>query len=166
MRPIPGWSDYFAGNDGCIYSTKKYRGNFFRQLAPATHGTTNYLHVNLCNGKRRRGFDIHILVCLAFNGPRPKGSEQWDVSHLDGTDRNNLPGNLIWETHAQNMRRRQQHGTDDCGSRNSRAHLNSEQVTSVKGWLAEGVSGVEIARRVGCSWRIISRIKCGNGYIR
>lgn len=59
------------------------------------------------NGKQEQS-PIHVLVALAFHGPRPDGME---VRHLDGVRTNNRPENLSWGTHAENMQDAIAHGT-------------------------------------------------------
>lgn len=51
---------------------------------------------------------IGRVVLLHFVGDPPEGTE---CSHIDGNNLNNHLDNLIWETHTENMRRMDNHGT-------------------------------------------------------
>ena len=44
---------------------------------------------------------VHILVCEAFHGHRPK--DEYEVDHIDGNKRNNRADNLRWVSHLDNM---------------------------------------------------------------
>lgn len=52
---------------------------------------------------------MHVLVCRAFHGAAPEGQE---VRHLNGNPPDNRAINLAWGTRSQNMRDKQDHGTD------------------------------------------------------
>ena len=51
---------------------------------------------------------VHQLVAEAFHGPRPDGME---VRHLDGVRTNNVPSNLAYGTHLENIQDTVRHGT-------------------------------------------------------
>jgi hypothetical protein len=51
------------------------------------------------SGKRRE-FGVHVLVALAFVGPKP---DRQEVCHWDDDKSNNLPGNLRWGTRSENV---------------------------------------------------------------
>ena len=44
---------------------------------------------------------VHVLVCSAFHGPKPKGCQ---VGHKDDNPENNRADNLEWITPSQNMK--------------------------------------------------------------
>lgn len=79
-------------------------------------------------GKVRR-FQVHTLVCTAFNGPCPEGLE---CRHEDGNCANNRPGNLSWGTHTDNMRDKRKHGTQTEGGDSPRAKLTEKQVLAIR----------------------------------
>lgn len=160
LLTIEGFPDYLAGSDGNIYSLK---GVSPRILKEAPDGKGRYLHVTLREDGKSRIKLVHILVCSAFHGIRPTGCV---VSHKDGNCRNNVPDNLIWETQQDNLLRRREHGTDDCGTKNSRAMFDDSQITQIRHWINEGVKLREIAQRIGCNERAIGKIKRGERYMR
>jgi hypothetical protein len=70
-----------------------------------------YQVVKLCKGGEEVARTVHGLVALAFHGPRG----ELEVRHLDGDQLNNLPGNLTYGTHAENMQDMVRHGRGNAG---------------------------------------------------
>ena len=107
IKDLKGFTDYYAGSDGLIYTTKKAprynpKGEL-RILKPRTH-PSGYLYYGLFVGSKankqrlwRRG---HRLVAETFIGRIPKGLE---VNHKDGDKHNNNPINLEYMTRQQNV---------------------------------------------------------------
>ena len=50
---------------------------------------------------RGRTYKVHVLVCEAFNGPKPDGKPY--CLHRDEDGWNNVPGNLYWGTQKENL---------------------------------------------------------------
>ncbi len=105
MKAIPGFKNYFAGDDGEIYSMMTWPRNAKppkepRKLRANRGGGYGYRYVSLGQGNTR---SVHSLVCEAFHGPRPEGME---VCHGVRGRWDNLPDNLSWGTRAKN------HGPD------------------------------------------------------
>lgn len=99
-RPVPGFPGYSVSDDGQVM------GKRGRVLNPCvTHG--GHLRVNLyTNGKPQAVF-VHILVLLAFSGPRPEGQ---DCRHLNGVATDNRVANLKWGTKSENTLDKVAHG--------------------------------------------------------
>jgi len=67
-----------------------------------------YLCFNLCKSGHRANGRIHVLVLLAFVGPRPEGQQ---ARHLNGNATDNRRVNLAWGTPKQNTADSIRHGT-------------------------------------------------------
>lgn len=111
LRPIPGYADYFASDDGNVWSTTGWRGIEAKQLAKQIdqHG---YHKVRLVVDGKRRKKTAHSLICSAFHGPKPTPTHE--VRHLNGIRIDNRPNNLVWGTRSENALDRQRHGTEKC----------------------------------------------------
>lgn len=113
-RPIPGFMGYEASNHARIRSLdrivimrnggrRKHHGRIRRQVtSPGGYQIVG----GLPNGRTR---PVHVLVCLAFHGPRPNPSSV--VRHLNGVSSDNKPENLAWGTHSENNFDLVRHGT-------------------------------------------------------
>jgi hypothetical protein len=60
------------------------------------YGGTRYRHVQLGKGVTGR---VHVLVALAFAGPRPAGNV---ARHYDDLPHHCCSGNILWGTHSDN----------------------------------------------------------------
>lgn len=80
-----------------------------RALAGTIERRSGYRKVVLSCADHRQTRPIHVLVCEAFHGRRPKGA---DVRHLDGDSLNNLATNLAWGDRSRNNRDAVAHGTN------------------------------------------------------
>lgn len=105
-RAVPDFPGYMASSEGRIRS--HVRNPAGRLMAPVANCQSGYLQVCLQQGGRQRSRPVHVLVALAFHGPRPDGMV---TRHLDGSRTNNRPDNLAWGTPAENSADRERHGT-------------------------------------------------------
>lgn len=79
------------------------------QLKPFLDPTTGYLKVRLHRLGMRPTRPVHVLVCVAFHGPRPAKA---DVRHCDGDKFNNAATNLTWGSRRENNLDAVAHGTN------------------------------------------------------
>ena len=108
-RPVPGFGGYEASSRGRVRSVDRRLSD--GRLAggvilAATEDDNGYLRVTLSIGGKPTTVAVHVLVCTAFKGKRPRGKE---VRHLDGVKVNCGPGNLAWGTKSSNAKDRERH---------------------------------------------------------
>ena len=105
-RVIPGFPDYQVSNLGNVKSLRRKTPRVMRPQK----WTTGYRLVSLrLDGDNNYHYRlVHVLVMLAFVGPKPDGL---CIRHLDGNPSNNQLTNLTYGTLAENQRDRIAHGT-------------------------------------------------------
>lgn len=140
LRPIPGIVGYAAGSDGWVYSFVRPAAARNRmpkyQMTPrrvgSLHRAVGRRYTGVAwTGKRE---PTSRLIAAAFHGPCPDGME---VSHLNGDALDDRPGNLKWESHADNLRRMEGHGTRRIprvrrGESNNKTKLTEDQVLEIR----------------------------------
>lgn len=104
---VPGFPDYEVTRDGRVWSNKG-RG---RWLKPGI-ASGGYPLVGLMRDGRQYSRKVHVLVALAFLGPRPEGH---DVCHNNGNPADNRVENLRYDTRSANLRDAVRHGTQKPG---------------------------------------------------
>lgn len=150
LLPIPGIeSKYVAGSDGNIYCYSDARVNA-RKPKPfrvaSSVGSEGYPFVTIIERSRKRTKAVHVLICMAFHGPRP--SDTHEVRHGDGTRTNTLPANLSWGTPAENEADKRRHGTVAQGSRHGIAKLTEEAVRILRIAIPQGLWNATDAAKV------------------
>lgn len=133
-----------------------------RALQIAKRG--QYVVVTLSRDGQKRAHKVHQLVALAFLGLAPPGTE---VNHCDGNKAANVPGNLEYLTHAENIRHAARTGLarPARGERNGRAKLTSTQVAEIRLLRQGGVRTALLAERFGVSRSMVCRILRGEGWV-
>ena len=158
-RAIPGFEElYEVSNIGRVRSLRHvtHRMNRIRpvplvkKLRNSTSG--GYSIVTLNRNRIEKNYFVHVLVLMAFVGPRPSG---YQTRHLDGNPKNNTVGNLVWGTHEENERDRVAHGRIPRGERQARAKLTAEQVRQIRQRHVDGGTWRGIAREFGTTaWNV------------
>ena len=101
LRAIPGFPDYFAGDDGEVYSCRigrklrRVTGGYFT----AKTGVRYRTHQVTAADGRRKNVCRHFLIALAWLGPRPAGKV---TDHANGNSEDNRPANLRYCTYREN----------------------------------------------------------------
>lgn len=112
-RPVAGFEGlYVVSNTGRVRSlprsgTRRDRMYGGHDLKPARQ-ISGHLAVSLSHDNQGHTQSVHVLVCEAFHGPRPEGSE---VRHLNGNPADNRALNLVWGTRSENELDKVRHGT-------------------------------------------------------
>lgn len=116
FRDIPGFPGYRAGSDGSIWSCRRGWRNLRKGLPAPWKKMSVFIDragysVSSCmvrsDGTTCTRF-VHKLVCLAFHGEQPDGTE---CCHNDGDKTNNCASNLRWDTPQANDHDLVIHGT-------------------------------------------------------
>lgn len=107
---IPGYPGYQAGDNGQIRSVDRMvnysassRSQPYSMLRRGTvmqPHTRDSGHQQVCLG-RDVNTDVHVLVCLAFHGPKPTSAHE--VLHLNHNPADNRFDNLKWGTRSENL---------------------------------------------------------------
>jgi NUMOD4 motif/HNH endonuclease len=129
-----------------------------------------YHRVTLTADKRVRKWSVHVLVALAFLGPRPPG---WMINHLDGIKTHNVPSNLEYCTALHNSQHAMRLGLHQPwenrnepyrverlarGERHYRTTLTDADVREIRTLYAAGWLQRDIAARFHCAQTNISAI--------
>lgn len=103
-RIVPSVPTHMASNQGRVmqipfvgkmpYGGDKHYGG---QPTYGNPGDAGRLQINV-KGKVYR---VHLMVCEAFNGPRP--SPKHVCMHMDENNQNNKSSNLVWGTQKENL---------------------------------------------------------------
>lgn len=160
-RAVPGYEGFYSVSDsGLVRSEdrlvshmrdgKRLKGRVIRQRINKKNG---YPCVNLMMGGIKKTFPVHVLVALAFIGPRPAGM---DIAHFDGDRMNPSESNLRYATPKENRDDSRRHGTLAKGERLPQAKLTERQVVLIR---ADHRLQKEIAEEFGVSVTTISQVK-------
>ena len=119
-----------------------------------------YAIVRLRKHGRLTRIGVHRLVCMAWHGPAP--STDHCAAHNDGVSLNNVPNNVRWATHAENMADKIIHRKpyQICATRRGRRkdeRLTEEQVSFIQERLDLSIR--DVARMLGFSPTHIRRIR-------
>lgn len=165
-RPIPGYDpDYQVSSLGRVRSRKR-RGARGWQLAPCprcgfvrgdnslrgwkllagSFNTNGYTQVGILRIGAHRATEVmvHKLVLLAFVGPCPDGMESMHANNIRSDCRLE---NLSYGTKKQNM------ANMPSGNKRHWSSMTRDQVAEARRMAATGLSGIEIASRLGVRYQ-------------
>lgn len=120
-----------------------------------------YPTVRLCDKDRRWHVKVHVLVALAFIGPRPDGMF---VCHWDGVKTNNCIENLRYDSPKENAYDSIRHGTfvkSRYGLDNNKTTLTPEQVLEI---VASPLSSPVVSKIYGVSAHAVYSIRTGRSW--
>lgn len=148
-RTVPGFDDYEASDQGRIRRRTPSMGTRVGRIKTPHINQKGYHWVSLIRDGRRVSTMVHIAVALAFVGPRPAGHE---TNHKDGVKSHNIPENLEWVTHAENMAHAVEHqlwSKRRFGEHHHRARLTEAMVIEARRLVALGHTRQSIADAFG-----------------
>lgn len=131
-KPIPGYEGlYEVSNRGRIKSIagfKRYAGKQRRIKIRIVRGCRSVCLVDK-NGRKKEVL-IHLLVLLAFVGPKPKDKQE--CRHFpDKNPSHNCVENLQWGTYQEQWEDKVVHGTDNTGHRYGEDHPSSTMTEAI-----------------------------------
>lgn len=144
----PG-SDLHVGERG-HYKYKAVKG---KVLHPDTKNEDGYHRFALKKNGENKLVTVHVIVALAFIGPRPEGH---DTHHVDENKQNNTPSNLKYLPSGQHS------SMHVAGEKCWKAKLTRVKVEEIRRLLfLEGKVPKEIAPHYGVSKSAIEAIRAG-----
>lgn len=116
-KDVVGYEDYFKISEyGKVYSKRT------NKELKLTTGKTGYKQFcTRFDGRKSKAklFKVHIMVCEAFNGPRPNEHQRFAL-HWDDDKLNNHYSNLRWGSRSENAK-------DLIRNGKSKVHLNHKK---------------------------------------
>jgi HNH endonuclease/NUMOD4 motif len=141
-KPIPGYPNYEASDNGRIRNTMRSRlmrgGNI-----------KGYRRVQF--GRDTSHMLWHRLVAAAFLGPCPTGLE---VNHKNGRKNDNRIENLEYKTHLENMAH-----AFNTGLRSTK--IKKSDVVVMRSMRRDGALHINIARKFGIAKSYVSMLLAG-----
>jgi len=155
-KPIPGYEQaYEVSNMGRVRSLDRrvntgIQGSSSCQVSgkvlAATNDTKGRPRVGLWWQGQQSTFKVHKLVALAFLGVRPNGLV---ICHNNGKASDNRLFNLRYDTHVNNHKDKEKHGTKLEGERHGRAKITNAEATQIIKLLKDDqLTHAEIVKRV------------------
>lgn len=166
-KDIPGWDGFQVSSLGRVRSLDRIRmQRQYGTLAPVLYKgqvksqsrcpQTGYMKVGLSvPGRKRKTWNVNVLVCMAFHGPKPPRHE---AAHWNGDRADNRLSNLRWATRKENLADRERHGTVNCGERNGGAKLTVEQVLAIREAHKAGIMPTALGKQYGLNPRHVCDI--------
>lgn len=165
-KPIAEFPGYSVSDCGRIRSPKR---GILKGRIVIRNGKPSYITVFICGCTRA----VHALVLESFVGPRP---DRMEGCHNDGNGLNNVPSNLRWDTHKNNMADAillgtfirpsgfKRGNTLGRGAQNIHAKLQECDAQNIRQLSNDGVSVIALAKFYGLHSTHIRRIKNGQAW--
>ena len=160
-KPVVGYEGVYQVSDlGRVKRIARGKGATPGRLLKPQRNRSGYLAVNLSYRGKRKSYEVHRLVALAFIDPSP-GKAQ--VNHKNGVRTDNGVSNLEWVTRSENAKHayrvlgvkpRRPHG-----ERSARAKLTDADVLELRHLYSTGnYTQKELGARFGITQTTVSSI--------
>lgn len=114
---VPGYNDaYEISSEGVVRSIgrvvpygKNGSATYKERILKQTKIRNGYFTVKLAYRGATKTEYVHVLMLLAFVGPRPVTKARGEIRHLDGDKTNNRLDNLVYGTIHENVADRMRH---------------------------------------------------------
>lgn len=148
-RTIPGWEDYEASDFGRVRRTLASNAGPAGRLLKQSSNKDGYMVVNITKDKRAYRKFVHVLVMLAFVGPK---SSTQEVLHGDDVGAHNRLSNLSYGSRQRNM--------EDCAKKGRIASTKAtkELVTKIRRLHSEGQSQRSLSKQFSLGYATVGNI--------
>ena len=123
-------SRYEASDDGRVRSV--YHNGTVRELKGRPNHNQGHLEIAVYYDGKPSDKQVGCWMLLAFVGSPSDDMVNPNCSHLDGYCLNNNLSNLRWESHGDNLRRKNDHGTDSRGENHVNCKLTDEDIREIR----------------------------------
>jgi hypothetical protein len=125
-REIPEWEGVYEASS--LGRVRRIDRATPRLMTPCDDGE-GYRVVTLTRNNRWRAWRVAALVCAAFHGPRPLGTQ---AAHGDGVRHHDFPDNLRWATPLEQASDKNRHGTTVMGEKLHLSKLTEDDIRAIR----------------------------------
>ena len=158
-RPLPGWQGYYEVSDqgrvrsiDRVVTDKNGKAMTFRgRVRVASLDTDRYLSVSLCRDSKCESRRVHVLVALAWIGPRPEGME---TRHGENGKLDNSLANLCYGTPEENVADKIRDGVTNRGEKNRNCKLTEMQVRVARRACSEASQPFALMADLAKTWGV------------
>jgi len=106
-KSIEGYEDYEVSNLGRVKSFKVNK----EKIMKGSVNSLGYYRVKLSKNKKKKLFNVHVLMAKAFFNHIPNGNKGLVVDHIDNNKLNNKLDNLQLISNRENSSKDKRNGT-------------------------------------------------------
>lgn len=161
-KPIPGYEGLYEVSDcGRVRRMAGSRDCKVTRIRATHDDTHGYPHIALYRDNKEKRCKVHLLVLLAFVGPRPSGKQ---TNHKDGNRANPHLSNLEYVTPSENERHKIDVLKNWNGPRGEKGWRSKRPpLKRIAGLIGQGLSDRAIARELNYSChKIVGVVRRGH----
>lgn len=154
LKPIPDFPNYFASDEGHIYSMKK---SGLKRLKPIIWKKNPYGRMRVGLSRKGKVYSrlVYQLILEAFIGKCPPGME---TCHYNGNHIDNRLSNLRWDSRMNNVNDAKRQGKIVRGEHNGGSKLKEADVFEIRDLLLSGTAHRTIGKMYNVDGMTIGRI--------